>query len=113
MLGGLFIFPFERADALSQPRREQIAFMSVRHPRRRTEQSERRLLEEPCVAPLFVLSGRGIVSQTHNLGVILTQFNGGGLRYKVQPEKLGREKKQTAAGKKSLTILPADKTEYF
>lgn len=40
MLGGLFIFPFERADALSQPRREQIAFMSVRQPRRRAEQSE-------------------------------------------------------------------------
>lgn len=76
MLGGLFIFPFERADALSQPRREQIAFMSVRQPRRRAEQSERRLLEERCVAPLFVLSGGGIVSQTHNLGVILTRFNG-------------------------------------
>lgn len=76
MLGGLFIFPFERADALSQPRREQIAFTSVRQPRRCAEQSERRLLEERCVALLFVLSGRGIVSQTHNLGLVLTWFNG-------------------------------------
>lgn len=54
--GRLFIFPFERAGVLSQPRREPIASPSVRQPGRPLEESA------------AVLSPRGIVCQTHKRG---------------------------------------------
>lgn len=54
--GRLFIFPFERAGVLSQPRREPIASPSLRQRRRPLEESG------------AVLSPRGIVCQTHKRG---------------------------------------------
>lgn len=51
--GRLFIFPFERAGVLSQPRRESIASPSVQQPGRPLEES------------VALLSPRGIVCQTH------------------------------------------------
>lgn len=87
--GRLFIFPFERAGVLSQPRREPIASPSLRQRRRPLEESG------------AVLSPRGIVCQTHKRG---SNISAAALCYAAGLQKLGvweqyEKKKNTVAGK--------------
>lgn len=88
--GRLFIFPFERAGVLSQPRREPIASPSVRQPGRPLEESA------------AVLSPRGIVCQTHKRGSnISTALRYAGIqKLRVWTKYGGREREREKENRK-------------